>query len=122
MGRTSLYRHFNASGQLLYVGIATCHIRRIEQHRTTAPWFWDIAEIRIEHFPSRQEALAAESLAIRTEGPMHNGTPGRPSLGVVPTVVRISPDDMARIDRLVGPSKRAEFIRTSVRNALSLRQ
>lgn len=72
MERTSLYRHYDAAGVLLYVGISTAHIRRLKDHRFGSCWYWDIARIEVEHFASRPEALAAEAAAIRRERPRYN--------------------------------------------------
>ncbi|WP_143004924.1 hypothetical protein [Novosphingobium aromaticivorans] len=47
---------------------------------------------------------------------------GRPPLGVVATVVRLSPDLLARIDALAGPGKRADFIRKAVEAELARRE
>ncbi len=46
---------------------------------------------------------------------------GRPSLGVTPTVVRLSPEMLARIDAVAGPGRRAEFIRAAVERELERR-
>lgn len=43
---------------------------------------------------------------------------GRPPLNVKPILVRLPDDVPARIDKLVGPNKRAEFIREAVEAAL----
>lgn len=71
-GPTQLYRHFDADGRLLYVGISLSAILRFEAHRTGSNWAQKVATITIEHFPTRAEALAAEVRAIRTELPIHN--------------------------------------------------
>lgn len=47
---------------------------------------------------------------------------GRPPLGIKPTQVRLSPEAMARIDALVGSSKRAQFIREAVDAELARRE
>jgi hypothetical protein len=47
---------------------------------------------------------------------------GRPPLGVKPTLVRLSPDAVIRIEALVGPHRRAEFIREAVENELKRRE
>lgn len=62
---------FNASGDLLYVGIAYDPVTRWTQHRS-APWAADVAERWVEWFPNRETAAAAEREAIRTELPEHN--------------------------------------------------
>ena len=72
IGRTELYRHFAANGELLYVGISLCAVGRLRQHRATAEWFDQIARIDVEVFPSREEALSAEYHAVTTEGPKYN--------------------------------------------------
>lgn len=77
----ALYRHFDSAGMLLYVGISIAHITRMQQHRRKSPWFARIAQIRIEHFPTRESALAAERHAIETEKPFFNRKGGRPRLG-----------------------------------------
>ena len=68
---TALYRHFDADGQLLYVGISVNALIRLSQHRH-APWFRTIARVEIEWHPTREAAEAAELAAIRMEGPVWN--------------------------------------------------
>lgn len=69
---TTLYRLYNADGGLLYVGIAGNPGRRFEQHRQDKPWWGSVANIRLEHFPTRDAASEAELKAIRTERPAYN--------------------------------------------------
>lgn len=71
-GETKLYRHFDATGQLLYVGISLSAIHRLQQHKRTAHWASQIANVTIEPHPTRAAALAAEREAIRQENPAHN--------------------------------------------------
>jgi excinuclease UvrABC nuclease subunit len=70
--RTALYRHFDAAGRLLYVGISLSAVQRLAQHRLTAHWFERIARIEIEWRDSREEALIAEIQAIARERPECN--------------------------------------------------
>jgi hypothetical protein len=70
--KTSLYRHFDADGRLLYVGVALSALYRLSQHRIESHWFNTIAWVEIEHHRSRAHALYAEAIAIREEKPMHN--------------------------------------------------
>lgn len=70
-----LYRHFDAAGDLLYVGISLSAIGRLAQHRASADWFDQIAKVEIEQFETRDLALAAEAAAIDTERPRHNKLP-----------------------------------------------
>ena len=69
---TQLYRHYDSSGRLLYVGISNNHIARLGQHRDAAQWFHLIDSVKIEHFKSRAEALEAERQAIQNEDPKYN--------------------------------------------------
>jgi hypothetical protein len=74
-GPTVLYRHFDAAGQLLYVGI-TAEARggrRWEEHEADKPWFHLVAHTTVSApYPSRALALYAEAVAIRDENPLHN--------------------------------------------------
>lgn len=69
--RTALYRHFDADGVLLYVGISLSAVQRLSQHRK-APWFHDIDKVEVEWFDMRAAAEAAEIEAIRSEKPVFN--------------------------------------------------
>lgn len=71
-GKTALYRHYNAEGKLLYVGISLNHLARLTQHRSSAHWYEDIVQVTIEWFTTRDEAENAELVAIIAENPLHN--------------------------------------------------
>lgn len=73
-GRTELYRHFDAAGALLYVGISLSTASRLGQHRCGSDWSKKVVKITIERYPTRKSALAAELAAIQTEHPLHNVT------------------------------------------------
>lgn len=72
MTKTSLYRHFDKDGRLLYVGISHSFMARLSRHASASHWYWDIATVSVEHHRSRDHALYAEALAIRDENPIHN--------------------------------------------------
>jgi len=67
-----LYRHYDKSGNLLYVGISVSATRRYQQHIKSAKWALDVAFIEVEHYESRRRAEDAEAFAIQHENPMHN--------------------------------------------------
>jgi len=69
---TKLYRHFDAEGALLYVGVSLNAVVRLAQHKKQSHWFDSIAKITIESFATRDEALEAETKAIQEEKPKHN--------------------------------------------------
>ena len=70
--QTCLYRHFDASGALLYVGISCNAISRMVAHRNGSSWFDQVASITIKRFATREEAFSAEAQAIKTENPLFN--------------------------------------------------
>lgn len=80
--RTSLYRHFSADGSLLYVGVSLSWPMRTKAHSRGAEWFSQIAKVTLEHFPTREEALAAERAAIVSEKPKFNVIHNRPRVSV----------------------------------------
>lgn len=68
----ALYRFYDRSQVLLYVGITVSLPTRLTSHRTKKPWWTLIHHVDVEHFATRDEALAAERTAIRAEKPLYN--------------------------------------------------
>lgn len=68
----ALYRFFNESGELLYVGISKTAFERFSQHQGTKEWFSEISQISLEHYPNRYLAAAHETIAIFNEAPRYN--------------------------------------------------
>jgi hypothetical protein len=73
MTQTALYRHYDAEGRLLYVGISLSAVQRLAQH-ADKDWSADIRRVEIEMHPDRGTAEAAEKAAIKAESPIHNKT------------------------------------------------
>lgn len=71
MGQTALYRHFDADGRLLYVGISLSAVQRLAQH-ATSDWSAEIRRVEVETFPDRVSAATAERESIRREQPIYN--------------------------------------------------
>jgi hypothetical protein len=69
---TDLYRHFDKSGVLLYVGISKSALKRLMNHKESSTWASQIATVTIERFETRKLAEKAELLAIANEQPVHN--------------------------------------------------
>jgi hypothetical protein len=67
-----LYRFFNDLGQLLYVGISARGPKRWSEHGRDRPWWHEVRSSTIEHFANRNDALQAESEAIKSERPLYN--------------------------------------------------
>ena len=66
-----LYRHFDADGHLLYVGISLQAVARLSQHRAS-PWFKEIARVDIERCQTREHAGFMEAIAVANEKPAYN--------------------------------------------------
>lgn len=71
-GRFTVYRCYDTSGRLLYVGYSADIAERLRQHRRSSPWFSGVDRITVKVFRTRVEASNAEMDAIRTEWPLHN--------------------------------------------------
>lgn len=70
--RCALYRHFDVEGALLYVGISLRPMVRTKEHVSLSGWAEQIANVTIEYFPTRKEAMEAEARAVLDENPIHN--------------------------------------------------
>lgn len=95
---TTLYRLYGPNDELLYIGVGGNPGRRFQEHRGDKPWWGEVARTTLEHFPTRQAALAAEAKAIRTLSPRYNIqhnriAAGRPSQRrLEPPAPTLSPD------------------------------
>jgi predicted GIY-YIG superfamily endonuclease len=67
-----LYRFYDQSGALLYVGISNDFAGRLRAHERSSGFFKDVQSITLERYSTRDEVIAAEKLAIQTELPLHN--------------------------------------------------
>lgn len=70
--RTAVYRLYDATDQLLYVGIGPDPEARWYVHAREKPWWPDVARKSVVWHDSRSAALAEETQSIETEGPRHN--------------------------------------------------
>lgn len=67
-----LYRHYDAAGQLLYIGLTTCPETR-PWVKADRPWLPQSVRCEIsDPINNRTEAIVAEMNAIRDEWPLHN--------------------------------------------------
>lgn len=67
-----VYRYFDADGAVIYIGCTNDQLGRMYQHSRSTPWWHEVRSQQVERYPSRDEGLAAEALAIRTEYPLYN--------------------------------------------------
>ena len=74
----SIYRHFDGTGRLLYVGCASNPVKRTYGHKAMSEWFRDVRTIRIEYWDTKEQALEAERRAVASEGPIYNAQHAKP--------------------------------------------
>lgn len=67
-----LYRIFNSSDALLYVGATTNPKLRFNTHSSSQSWWCDAATIKLQHFGDLDALMKAEREAIESEHPLHN--------------------------------------------------
>lgn len=67
-----LYRAYDSSRVLLYVGITNNFASRFAQHEYTSKWMDEVDSIEIERYETKEEAARAEIEAIQKEEPAHN--------------------------------------------------
>jgi hypothetical protein len=113
-----LYRHFGADGSLLYVGISLSAVVRLAGHNRSSKWANEITRVEVENLPSREEAEAAETVAIQKEKPKYNirGSVTR-SHGLLERAIASAPEsedvrflcDFLRASGFTEPLSRAEI-------------
>jgi ribosome-binding protein aMBF1 (putative translation factor) len=112
-----LYRHFSASGELLYVGISNSTLQRLGSHRSS-DWISEIARIEIERFPDKSAARLAEREAIRSEKPRYNVVHAR---AVKPRIPRRY-KNLFRADLLVRYLAKSGVGQTHLANSIGVTQ
>lgn len=93
VAKLALYRFYNDSGQLLYVGITNDPPRRMGQHAKDKEWWAQVRGMTVDWYPDRPSVLAAEKRAINVENPLHN-------IQHKPTLLESSPGEVAETDFL----------------------
>ena len=67
-----LYRFFNSSDQLLYIGITMNPPSRFRAHASNKSWWSEVSRITVSQFESRTQLAKAERDAIKAEKPKYN--------------------------------------------------
>jgi len=68
----NLYRHYDKTNQLLYVGISISALTRLASHKGNSHWFESISRVDIEQCTDRKNAVIKEKEAIQCEWPLYN--------------------------------------------------
>lgn len=71
-GHWCLYKLYDKDDRLLYIGITSDIVRRFRQHSQEKEWWWDVADIEVVRFLTRQAARTEEHLLIMMLHPVHN--------------------------------------------------
>ncbi|MFE4915837.1 GIY-YIG nuclease family protein [Streptomyces sp. NPDC056652] len=71
---TALYRLYDDSDVLLYLGISFSPEARWGQHRNEKHWAHQVVRTTVEWYPTRKAALAAEEKAAAAEKPLHDSS------------------------------------------------
>jgi hypothetical protein len=66
------YRHYNAAGELLYVGVTASTGKRDSGHKSGSEWFGEIVRSECTYFATRREALVFEAACIIVDEPKYN--------------------------------------------------
>lgn len=69
---TTLYRHFDDGGHLLYVGITKNMKQRTSAHKSGSKWFSLVVKTTTEKFENHGMAVMMERAAIFKESPKFN--------------------------------------------------
>jgi hypothetical protein len=86
---TALYRLFNVTGDLLYIGIASDPEERFRAHSKVQPWWPDVASRQVEWHEDRWKADDAETIAIAIERPERNfASKNAPTIDLTPHLGR----------------------------------
>jgi len=73
----ALYRHYDADGVLLYVGVSANPKRRLWEHKCRTEWAAQVVWSETVWFDDKLSALAAEAEAVATCCPQFNKKPSR---------------------------------------------
>lgn len=68
----TLYRFYDDTDRLLYVGVTMNPPRRFRTHEGTKGWWAEVSHIALESYLERADVLSAEAAAIRNERPVYN--------------------------------------------------
>ncbi|MBB4893527.1 excinuclease UvrABC nuclease subunit [Streptomyces olivoverticillatus] len=69
---SAVYRLFDSTGQVLYIGMSRNPMARWGIHAEQHSWWPRVATYELAWYPTRQEAEAAEKAAIKAESPTCN--------------------------------------------------
>jgi predicted GIY-YIG superfamily endonuclease len=100
MTRAAVYRFFSGTGDILYIGMSSNPFMRAVVHKSSSDWYFDVKNMTIDWFESREVAAKKEAEAIRAEKPIHNIASTKTPKSMLPrpkTAVWLSPNEKQKI-------------------------
>lgn len=67
-----LYKAYNASGVLIYVGVSAWYQERLWHHDHYTPWWGEVDRLETESYPNFRQGRDAEMAVIRAKLPKYN--------------------------------------------------
>lgn len=94
--RGAVYRAYDQSGTLLYVGFTAAPGARLAAHHRDSAWWSFVSRIDVQMFATADAARAAEATAIVTEHPSYNASrPTAPRVARLHHIAQTSEADAA---------------------------
>lgn len=120
-GRTAVYRLYDRTDALIYVGITNNPASRWPMHAADKPWWDDVTLREVEWFETRREAENVEAQVISSVRPLWNIAPGLPEQ-VMPSAAKVGRGwkPPAALLALIRRYERAETNRAVARDELEL--
>jgi predicted GIY-YIG superfamily endonuclease len=118
--RTAVYRFFDASGLLLYVGVTDQPTVRFAAHRASSAWWTSVDHVRtrVSWHATREEGELAERRAIEIERPEFNVL-GKDGYRGGRRKVMPSAEVAKRIDHVVALYRQQQQIEAAYREELA---
>lgn len=119
-GRSTVYRFFDSTGSLLYVGVTDMPVVRIAAHRIKALWWNRVDPNRttLTEYDDRRTAELAELDAIKTENPEFNLT-GKASYRPGRRRMTLPPEVAEHVQGVVGLFRQRQDIEAQYKAALA---
>ena len=93
-----VYKYYDVSGVLLYVGMTNNLKTRDHQHRKSSDWYTSVSDTIVVLFDTKNDATVAETLSIKTELPLFNK---RETCGRVPYKTSTLPKNTMEAKKLI---------------------
>src|SRR3990167_2748522 len=114
---TSVYRYFDESGILIYVGITSQRVTRNRQHNADKVWWQWVASQKIDHFLDTASAHAREVELIKRYRPPFNKQHNPDHSPMSAAYIAARSGDLFWASKLAGAKSKTRLINVSVHTA-----